>query len=188
MEGCGHSDFLLPVCGLGRAHHSFFLQQIPQQLLQVRADIQSRGCRPAKQSLDTHPRQSYRVTLGSGGAAGQCLVTHFFISADPTDQGPEWGLSGYLQDAMSSWRGSQWIDVSCRSPCIQSWSSHVCSKVTDHLISRGKDSLMQRKGQHGARGHLRITLLFATNARMWPFWTSVFSSIEHRVQCLVSKR
>lgn len=30
-----HSDFLLSLCCLGRSDHSFFLQQIPQQLLQV---------------------------------------------------------------------------------------------------------------------------------------------------------
>lgn len=36
LEGCCHSDFLLFVCRMGRLDHALFLQQIPQQLLQVR--------------------------------------------------------------------------------------------------------------------------------------------------------
>lgn len=105
------------------------------------SDPEAAGQQTEQNIASAHPRQSYRFTLGSGGAAGQCLVTHF-ISADPTDQGSKWGISGYLQDAVYPWRWSLWLAVSFRSPCIHSWSSHMYSRVTDHLISSGKDSLI----------------------------------------------
>lgn len=45
VERCRHSDFLLFICCVGRPDHSLFLQQIPQQLLQVCEGTSSpRGC------------------------------------------------------------------------------------------------------------------------------------------------
>lgn len=33
LEGCSHSDILLPVCGMGWTRCFVFVQQVPQQLL-----------------------------------------------------------------------------------------------------------------------------------------------------------
>lgn len=73
VERRRHSDFLLFICCMGRPDHSLFLQQIPQQLLQV--------CRGT-----SSPRGGWWVGLGPGdrtlGWVITCLRPHPHISPE----------------------------------------------------------------------------------------------------------
>lgn len=79
MEGRRHSDFLFPVSGLGRAHHSFFLQQIPQQLLQVCVDIGPEAA--GQQTEQQEALAAHKAELESPWAQEELLAKagHFLL-------------------------------------------------------------------------------------------------------------
>ena len=97
-----HSDFLLFICCMGRPDHSLFLQQIPQQLLQVCGDTSS-------------PRGGWWVGLGPGdrtlGWVITCRRPHPHISPETGPQSCLWYGGNPLRrlscGLLEAWRGPQ---------------------------------------------------------------------------------